>query len=50
MDAMLLRVEQHIILRDDERFAVLDQACFYGKNIYNAANYQRRTDSSACSN
>src|ERR1044071_2302992 len=42
MDERLVRVEQHIIRRDDPRFAVLDQACFFGKNIYNAANYQRR--------
>jgi len=34
--------EQHIIRRDDKRFAALDQACFYAKNIYNAANYELR--------
>ncbi len=35
-------VEQHIIRRDDERFVVIDQACFHAKNIYNAANYELR--------
>jgi len=40
-DTMQL-VEQHIIRREDKRFAVLDRACFHAKNIYNAANYERR--------
>ncbi len=35
-------VEQHIIRRSDERFAILDQACLHAKNIYNAANYELR--------
>ena len=35
-------VEQHIIRRDDKRFAVLDRACFHAKNLYNAANYELR--------
>src|SRR5438270_9767659 len=35
-------VEQHLIRRDDARFAVLDEACFHAKNIYNAANYELR--------
>jgi putative transposase len=40
-EAMQL-VEQHIIRREDKRFAVLDRACFAAKNIYNAANYALR--------
>src|SRR5262245_9647121 len=35
-------VEQHIIRREDERFPVLDRACFHAKNLYNAANYELR--------
>src|SRR5712691_9941588 len=35
-------VEQHIIRREDKRFAVFDRACFHAKNIYNAANYELR--------
>src|ERR1051326_1529919 len=35
-------VEQHIIRREDKRFAVLDEACFHAKNIFNAANYELR--------
>src|SRR5258708_38895460 len=31
--------EQHIIKRDDPRFAVLDAAAFASKNLYNAALY-----------
>ncbi len=32
-------VEQHIISKTDSRFAVIDQAAFLSKNLYNAANY-----------
>jgi putative transposase len=32
-------VEQHIIDRDDPRFAVIDEAAFKSKNLYNYANY-----------
>ena len=32
-------VEQHIIDRQDSRFAVIDPACFASKNLYNAALY-----------
>jgi putative transposase len=32
-------VEQHIIDRQDPRFAVIDPACFASKNLYNAALY-----------
>jgi putative transposase len=32
-------VEQHIIDRQDPRFAVIDPACFASKNLYNAAVY-----------
>jgi len=35
-------VEQHLIRRDDARFAVIDQAAFASKNLYNQANYQIR--------
>ena len=31
--------EQHIIDRQDKRFAVIDPACFASKNLYNAALY-----------
>jgi putative transposase len=41
-EATMQLVEQHIIRRDDKRFVVLDRACFYAKNIYNAANYELR--------
>src|SRR5262249_2304781 len=41
-EAMMQLVEQHIIRREDKRFAVLDRACFHAKNIYNAANYELR--------
>jgi putative transposase len=34
--------EQHVINRDDPRFAVLDAAAFKSKNLYNAANYEIR--------
>ena len=30
-------VEQHIIERNDPRFAVIDAAAFASKNLYNAA-------------
>ncbi len=34
--------EQHIIDRNDPRFAVLDAAAFKSKNLYNAGNYEIR--------
>jgi putative transposase len=35
-------VEQHVIQRSDPRFAVIDEAAFKSKNLYNAANYEYR--------
>src|SRR5712691_10481530 len=35
-------VEQHVIGRSDPRYAVIDQAAFASKNLYNAANYEIR--------
>jgi putative transposase len=35
-------VERHIIDRNDRRWAVIDQAAWMAKNIYNAANYRVR--------
>jgi putative transposase len=35
-------VERHLIRHDDPRFAVIDQAAFASKNLYNQANYQIR--------
>ena len=35
-------VEQHVIDRNDLRFAVIDDAAFKSKNLYNAANYEIR--------
>jgi putative transposase len=35
-------VEQHVIDRDDPRYAVIDAAAFASKNLYNAANYEMR--------
>ena len=35
-------VERHLIRQDDPRFAVIDQAAFASKNLYNQANYQIR--------
>ena len=32
-------VEQHRIGCQDPRWAVIDEACFSSKNLYNAANY-----------
>jgi hypothetical protein len=32
-------VEQHVISPRDGRFAVIDQAAFAAKNLYNLANY-----------
>ncbi len=32
-------VEQHVIARRDPRFALIDQAAFAAKNLYNLANY-----------
>ena len=38
----LRQVEQHIIKRDDARYAIIDKAAFAAKNLYNAANYEKR--------
>ncbi len=35
-------VEQHVINRNDPRFAVIDAAAFKSKNLYNAALYEIR--------
>ncbi len=35
-------VEQHVIARGDPRFAVIDEAAFAAKNLYNAALYDIR--------
>ncbi|WP_052567837.1 hypothetical protein [Ktedonobacter racemifer] len=35
-------VERHLIRLHDARFAVIDQAAFASKNLYNQANYQIR--------
>ena len=35
-------VEQHVIDRRDPRYAVIDEAAFKSKNLYNAANYEYR--------
>jgi putative transposase len=35
-------VEQHVIRRNDPRFAVIDETAFKSKNLYNAANYEYR--------
>ena len=35
-------VEQHVIKRNDPRFALIDAAAFKSKNLYNAANYEYR--------
>jgi putative transposase len=35
-------VEQHVIEREDSRFAVIDVAAFKSKNLYNAALYEMR--------
>ncbi len=35
-------VEQHVIKRNDPRFAVIDAAAFKSKNLYNAALYEMR--------
>jgi len=32
-------VEQHILSKNDLSYAVLDQAAFASKNLWNAANY-----------
>src|SRR5215831_12145828 len=34
--------EQHIIKRADPRYAIIDEAAFKSKNLYNAANYEYR--------
>ena len=38
-EAAMQLVEQHIIDRDDPRFAAIDEAAFKSKNLYNRANY-----------
>jgi putative transposase len=35
-------VEQHVIDRNDPRYAAIDAAAFASKNLYNAANYEYR--------
>ena len=35
-------VEQHMINRNDPRYAVIDAAAFASKNLYNAALYEMR--------
>jgi putative transposase len=35
-------VEQHVISKQDLRYAVIDAAAFASKNLYNAANYELR--------
>ena len=35
-------VEQHLIRKSDPRYAVIDQAAFASKNLYNQANYHLR--------
>ena len=35
-------VEQHVIRKGDPRYAVIDQAAFASKNLYNAALYEMR--------
>lgn len=32
-------VEQHLIEKDDPRYAIIDNAAFKSKNLYNAALY-----------
>ena len=35
-------VEQHVISKNDPRYAVIDTAAFQSKNLYNAALYEIR--------
>ena len=35
-------VEQHVIDRNDPRYAIFDEAAFKSKNLYNAGNYEVR--------
>jgi len=35
-------VEQHYISKNDPRYAIIDEAAFKSKNLYNAANYEYR--------
>jgi IS605 OrfB family transposase len=42
MTETLQLVEQHVIDRNDRRWAVIDAACFLSKNRYNAALYRLR--------
>jgi len=39
---LMYLTEQHVITRDDSRFAVIDEAAFASKNLYNAALYEMR--------
>src|SRR5438067_3461977 len=41
-EAAMQLVEQHIIDRNDPRYAVIDAAAFASKNLYNAALYEMR--------
>ena len=36
------QVEQHIIRRGDPRYVIIDAAALAAKNLYNAANYEKR--------
>ncbi len=38
----MLLVEQHVISKSDPRYAVIDEAAFKSKNLYNAALYEIR--------
>jgi putative transposase len=35
-------VEQHCIRKSDPRYAIIDDAAFKSKNLYNAGNYEYR--------
>jgi hypothetical protein len=35
-------VEQHCISKNDPRYAIIDEAAFKSKNLYNAALYEMR--------
>lgn len=38
------RVEQHVIRRDNSLWKVVDENCFFSKNLYNYANYAIRQE------
>ena len=40
--SVMYLTEQHVIKRDDPRFAVIDAAAFASKNLYNASLYEMR--------